>query len=118
MIMDDSGRIREGVYFKPVQTNFATMDSLLLLGDTLHFFQMTVSREGKTVSSDGLTTLYNRLGVTDRRYKHLQFYFVVPPDAFKSFTLSRGKGSWPPDSSTQSDAARTSLCVMEGYVLK
>lgn len=112
-IKDKNGRIRGGVYFKPEQSNFPTIDSLLLVGGTLHMFSMAVSR--KEISEDALTKLYsNRLGIQATDYKELKLYFVVPPDVFKSFKPDKVAGSWPP--SKGSDAALTSLHVMEGYI--
>lgn len=100
------------VYFRPRRTNFKAIDSLLRVDKTLHVFQMTVSTNDKKVSAKALTTLYNDLGVTDKRYERLNLYYVVPPDVFESFKLGV-KGTWPP-TTTQRHAQRTHLYVLKG----
>lgn len=111
--MDDSGCLQEEVYCWPRNKNFPAVDSLLRVGKTLHLFQMTVSSTDKKVSADGLTKLYESLGATDKRYEHLNLYFVVPRDVFKSFKLGPALKSWPP-TDKQPDALRTRLYVLKG----
>ncbi|KAG2445299.1 hypothetical protein HYH02_008766 [Chlamydomonas schloesseri] len=111
------GGVRDLVYYQPLLTNFATVDSLLRQGDTLHLFQMTVSSSGKTVSAAALTKLFEKLGNDEtlrKLYKQLRLYFVVPPDVFNTFSLGRASGSWPPNDRSQPQAARIKLYILKG----
>ncbi|PNW78204.1 hypothetical protein CHLRE_09g386600v5 [Chlamydomonas reinhardtii] len=104
----------EGVYFRPQETNFATVDSLLRVGNTLHLFQMTVTTDGKAVSAKALTRVFDGLLLRAQdKALGLRLYYVVPPDVFDSFKLGKDSGSWPPGEE-EPDAARASLFILKG----
>ncbi|KAG2425271.1 hypothetical protein HXX76_013853 [Chlamydomonas incerta] len=83
ILVDD---LKEGVYYRPVQSNFPTVDSLLRVGDIVHLFQMTVSSRRKTVSVKALTELYGQLGLVGRQLD-LRFYYVVPDTSQKDLKM-------------------------------
>ncbi|KXZ47445.1 hypothetical protein GPECTOR_35g883 [Gonium pectorale] len=101
----------EDVYFKPVKTNFPTVDSLLRVGKTLYLFQVTVS-SSKTVSARALTDLYKSLGAKVEELE-LCLYYVVHPDNFESFKLRADTGSSLLDK-RQPLAARTHVYILKG----
>ncbi|KAG2451431.1 hypothetical protein HYH02_004030 [Chlamydomonas schloesseri] len=77
---------KAGVYFRPLLSNFPSVDSMLRVGDTVHLFQMTVSSRRTGVSVKNLTNLYEQLGLRDQQLD-LRFYYVAPDTSIKDFKV-------------------------------
>jgi len=82
------------VYYKPVATNFTSIDSFAIIGDDVFAFQVTVGLKGKGITHSGLEALYELISKT---YPNLNYHivFVCPQgetntNNFKAVKISAG----------------------------
>lgn len=78
------------VYYKPDNRNFAAVDAFMVVGTTLHMFQMTTNLEHKA-GANGVLKVMQKVA-TDCKIDTYNLIFIVPSREYQTFGFQTWKG--------------------------
>jgi len=103
-------KLLKDVYYRPVTSNFESIDSFAIIGDDVFAFQVTVGLKGKGIKCAGLEALFVLISKT---YPNLNYHivFVCPKgesntSKFKAVKISDGEDTFKTFKSIPEDAKR------------